>query len=299
MLVAGASDDTPAAGQSDTRRLWSLWDIMKLFDAALLMKFMEAVGMTRALIQLREGLPLTRNLSLNDVSDGWVEEWLLLMNLYEKNCVEMELTASVSTIRKLRAALSKESPTPDDVVPLTTELGGRLYDEMHGRHFWSLTMSETAHYTNPHRGWEDAIKQLPTAAYDIEEASMCLVFGRSTASAFHSIRSLEAAIGALSRCLGIPDPTKAAGRNWGAVLKTIKTEIDRRWPTSTNRLSGDGEFFDLAYAGLAAMQNPYRNATMHLDFKYTPDEARHVFEVVRGFMQKIASRCDENGDPKA
>jgi hypothetical protein len=46
------------------------------------------------------------------------------------------------------------------------------------------------------------------------------------------------------------------------------------------------------------MQNPYRNATMHLDQKYTEEEAKHIFEIVKGSMRKLASRCDENGDPK-
>jgi hypothetical protein len=141
--------------------------------------------------------------------------------------------------------------------------------------------------------------QFPCLTDEIGEAGKCLALERGTAAAFHSIRCLEAGIRAMSRCLGIPDPTRASGRNWGALLKSIKDEVDRRWPGSSSRMRGDGEFFDNAYAALAAMQNPWRNATMHLDQKYTPEEARTVFETVKGFMQKIASRCDENGLPKA
>ena len=33
---------------------------------------------------------------------------------------------------------------------------------------------------------------------------------------------------------------------------------------------GDGQTFDEMYATLAAMQNPWRNATMHLDQKLPP-----------------------------
>lgn len=47
------------------------------------------------------------------------------------------------------------------------------------------------------------------------------------------------------------------------------------------------------------MQNPYRNSTMHLDSVYTEDDARMVFNLVRGLIQKIASRMDENGLPLA
>jgi hypothetical protein len=68
---------------------------------------------------------------------------------------------------------------------------------------------------------------------------------------------------------------------------------------TASRMTGDGRLFEDAYAALAAMQNPWRNATMHLDQKYTEEEAAYIFTVVRGFMGKLAARCDENGLPKA
>jgi hypothetical protein len=83
------------------------------------------------------------------------------------------------------------------------------------------------------------------------------------------------------------------------MLKVFKDELDGRWPNTADKMGGDGRFFEEAYAGLAAMMNPWRNALMHLDQKYTLEEARHIFEVVNGFMRKVASRCDEEGDPKA
>ena len=36
-----------------------------------------------------------------------------------------------------------------------------------------------------------------------------------------------------------------------------------------------------------------------LDEKYTPQEAKDIFAIVGAFMRKLASRMDENGDPKA
>jgi hypothetical protein len=83
------------------------------------------------------------------------------------------------------------------------------------------------------------------------------------------------------------------------MLDAVKGESGRRWPTSADRLAGDGQTFDEVYAALAALQNPYRNATMHLDHKYTDDESKHIFDLVGGLMRRVASRCDEMGDPKA
>jgi hypothetical protein len=47
------------------------------------------------------------------------------------------------------------------------------------------------------------------------------------------------------------------------------------------------------------MANPYRNATMHLDDKYTEDEARSLLELVRGYLRSVAARMDEDGLPLA
>jgi len=110
---------------------------------------------------------------------------------------------------------------------------------------------------------------------------------------------MEIGVRAVARCLGIADPLQPAERNWGFVLRKVREGIDANWPTVATRSSGDGELFDALYASLDAVKNPWRNPTMHPANKYTDDEAEHVFMAVRGFMMKLAARCDENGEPKA
>jgi hypothetical protein len=78
----------------------------------------------------------------------------------------------------------------------------------------------------------------------------------------------------------------------------VRTGIDTKWPTVASRAAGDGAIFESIYASLDAVKNPWRNETMHPANKYTNEEAEHVFVAVRSFMMKLASRCDENGDPK-
>jgi hypothetical protein len=136
--------------------------------------------------------------------------------------------------------------------------------------------------------------------YELDEAAKCIALGRPTAAVFHLMRLMEVGILALSRCLQIPDPVKPAERNWGVILRAIRENgIDKKWPTQADRMSGDGELFEGLCASLDAVKNPWRNATMHVENKYTDDEAEHVFVAVRGFMKKLASRCDEEGKPYA
>ena len=89
-----------------------------------------------------------------------------------------------------------------------------------------------------------------------------------------TLYDVEAGIRAISRCLGISDPTKGSDRSWFNLLKAIKEAIDKKWPTSRDKFSGDGKYFDEVHAVLKAIQDPYRNSTMHLDTKYTEAEAK-------------------------
>jgi hypothetical protein len=140
--------------------------------------------------------------------------------------------------------------------------------------------------------------QFSTAIFEVDEAGKCHALGRSTATVFHLMRALEIAIRAVARSLGIPDPVKDAERNWGRILEKIKKELERRQSAAAWR-SGDKEFFAEAYASLDAVRVAWRNPTMHVENKYTEDEAEHIFVTVRGFTKKLASRMDENGEPKA
>ncbi len=109
---------------------------------------------------------------------------------------------------------------------------------------------------------------------------------------------MEIGIRTLAHCLNLPDPTKPAEKNWSVILGAIWGGIENKWPTAKDRMGADGRLFEDLYASLDAVKNPWRNGTMHVENKYTDDEAEHIFVVVKGFMKKLSERCDENGEPK-
>jgi hypothetical protein len=211
---------------------------------------------------------------------------------------EMGLSLSFQTATMLRDYFDKNR-TPH-ALALGGDLARRMHDELELKFFFALSSKDADLFmSRGSRYGDNAAVAFPSVDYEVDEAAKCLALERSTASAFHSIRTLEAAIRAIARCFGIPDPTRSADRSWFNILKSIKAEYERRWPTNSARSDGDGLFFEELHAALSSMQNPYRNATMHLDKVYTPEDARYIFEVVGGIMRKISSRMDENGDPKA
>jgi hypothetical protein len=217
----------------------------------------------------------------------------------------LTLGALVTAAGAARLIVGIEHPdtTWDTFANLVDEIGKRLEDELAGKQLLCLTAKEED-YFNPRVPLFDSnvdAKFAASAAFDIAEAGKCLALGRSTAAVFHLMRTTETGIRATATCLGIPDPVKPAARNWSIVLKTIKAEVDRRNGATPAIWSdpADREFFEEVYVSLDAIRNPWRNATMHVENKYTEDEAEHILAAVKGFMKKLASRCDEEGKPLA
>lgn len=171
-----------------------------------------------------------------------------------------------------------------------------------------LEPKEQAYFTpkEPHFGAEVAEKFPTDATFEIDEAAKCLAFGRSTGAVFHLMRVMEIGIRAVTRCLAIPDPTRRAERNWGHILGEIKKDLDAHGgaaPTKTWKVAGDREFFEGAYASLDAVRVAWRNTTMHVEKKYTGDEAEHIFrrgarvyETTR-FPLRRERRAEGLGDP--
>jgi hypothetical protein len=222
----------------------------------------------------------------------------LLRDLHAE-IAKLDLPSTLISLERLMTRMRPDIPQKS-LYNSIVEIRGRLFDDIGGSYLLALSARERGFYEPSEPLFGLAVSgQFPTLQYEIDEAGKCLALERSTAAAFHGIRCMEGGIRGIARCLGIPDPTRASNRTWGKVLGSIKDAIDKKWPDKNARLSGDSEFFDDAYAALAAMQNPWRNSTMHLDQKYTQEEALHIFEVIKGFMKKVASRLDEDGKPLA
>lgn len=143
---------------------------------------------------------------------------------------------------------------------MTAMVVNSIQIEMSERVYFALSPDRNRFYepTSPLLGKEFEDK-FPSAAFDADEAGKCLALGRYTASVFHFMRVMELAVKASARCLGIPDPIRPAGRNWGHILGEIKKGIDAKWPGQSSRHGGDGALFESLYASLDAVRNPWRN----------------------------------------
>ena len=182
------------------------------------------------------------------------------------------------------------------------ELQGRVRDDLSAKIVMTIPYGKAAFFDPANQPFGAKVgTQFPSAAFEIDEAAKCLALARPTAAVFHLMRTMECGLQAVRKSLGIPDPVKDAERNWGGILRKFKDEIDRRNAQKPQQwtLAGNKTFFEEIYVSIDAVRNVWRNATMHVESKYLIDEAEHIFNAVRGFMMKVSSRVDEQGQPLA
>jgi hypothetical protein len=283
-----------AAPQSvwGSRRLWSLWDIMEAFDAGRLVETVHRLACAVS-IGTDDKAPLTPHWRAAILKD--FEELLA-------ECEKLGLVVPTHQCHTAIKLLKMGGHTGETgaVARLAAMVSSNIHIEMDVRKYFAL-LPEKARFYEPKDSLfgKDFETKFPSAVFEIDECGKCLAFERPTAAVFHLMRIMEIGVRAVARCLGIPDPLKPAERNWGFILGAVKKGIDTRWPTTADRHAGDGSLFEDVYASLDAVRNPWRNATMHVENKYTPEEAEHIFVAVRGFMKKLASRTDEDGQPPA
>jgi hypothetical protein len=284
--------------------LWSLWDMLT-FNASSFYNATISLGALRRLIQEEgareegEDSPWKPG-AIMDVAGASLG--MSKVRELEGSLIALGARMTLISVDRFKNSLTDRDNriTNEQFSDYVEEIELRLRDEL--SFIRTLVIEEKHHSyfepTHPHFG-QDCQDKFLSASFEIDEAGKCLALGRPTASVFHLMRTMEIAILALSRCMAIPDPVKPVDRNWGKILESVWSGIEARWPTTVSRLSGDGALFESLHASLDAVKNPWRNATMHVENKYTDDEAEHIFVAVKGFMKKLASRCDEEGKPFA
>lgn len=279
-----------------------LWELMETTDfklAELVNEHTFAIGFANRL----------HNQAAVDLSPGDLGRLLRRLPLYIDALRSADLLVTVQYAENALSDLQEAPLNPDGSIHLE---GARLGDiqiamtliaegiraELNTKSFVAVPPSKRHLYEDGKHFGELVADKFPSLTFNINEAGKCMALGRDTAAAYHSILCLEGAIRGLTRHLGVPDPTTGAARNWSAVGRLVSEEMHRRWPNAADKMDPDFKKLDKVFGALQAMQNPYRNETMHLSSRYDANEATMMFELAKGVLGQVAAICDEEGEPK-
>lgn len=236
--------------------------------------------------QLRVGLENPLELELNTKH---YQDFRKDFPLYERDLERLELSVSLAAFKRLVAELDNASPGKEKVQAITY-FQVVLADELRSRVFLQLESHRVPLAFEPHRFGEEVDLVFHSAAWDIQEAARCLVFERSTACVFHLMRVMEVGLRVLGVTLHLPT---TSNRSWEAVLKKCDTEIAKPFAEKSPEWQAEEVFFANAAARLRAVKDAWRNPTMHVEAKYTQEEAQEIWEHVGSFMRHLATKLKE------
>jgi HEPN domain-containing protein len=167
-------------------------------------------------------------------------------------------------------------------------LSAAVLSELSGRLFLHVPEDRASFYERP-----SSLQNMPTAAREIVRAGNCIAAGEYAAAVFHSMRAVEVALKATYACIGLPSigPTE---RSWGVLCNRIKDHLPTR-----GKAWGELSLFNEIHAMLVVTKDAWRNGTMHVEHSYDQQQAERIYVTSCDFVQKVASRMGENGEPLA
>jgi hypothetical protein len=278
------------ANQWRPGKLWSFWDMLEVYG--------------KPFVGGLHGLRNAKEISTLDSS------WLTPKNLHiwiEALAGELGRLGCRQTLKQLETVRfnfgTERAPSAQTYEPKTraslfatqvNEVFSRLEHEIEDQKLYCIS-GRDAEYLGPVTAifGESVAATFNDQIYDLEEAAKSLAFGRSTASVFHLMRAMEAAVRCIGTKLGARiDDKNGTGLAWGKIIANVKVPIEKM--PEGNERDQWSEIASLLYH----VKQAWRNSTMHPKQTYTLEEAEDVFSAVKTFLRRLAPMV-AGGSPPA
>jgi hypothetical protein len=204
------------------------------------------------------------------------------------NLMECGLTVTAESLGRIAEGIASKKP----VTRIAVDIGifnQVLVDEFKAKGVFVLSDEQSKYNrTALELFGEKTCMSFPSIADDAEDAGKCLCFRRGTATVFHLMRIMEAGLRCIAQPLGIP-----YAPSWESYIKQINSRIEGKHKSKGVQWKKDQAFFRDVMGDLTNVKIAWRNPTMHIDRRYSPDEAEDVFRAVKTFMQRLSTRFHE------
>jgi hypothetical protein len=202
---------------------------------------------------------------------------------------KLGLAVSIESIKDLQRAIGREGINEKDLKLLFSVFRKTISNELATKKMFILSAVEADYYDNTENGFcNEAMKNFPSAVYDMREAGSCFAFNRNTACVFHLMRTMEVGLNALGQPFGV-----SVVQNWHATLMDIKKEVEF-WNLNPSRgWKGVYPFYAEAISHFRVVKDAWRNHTMHIRERYSVGRTQDIFNSVTAFMRHLATKLHE------
>jgi hypothetical protein len=280
----------------NTRRLWSLWDMVKhpLNDLyrqlnALWTKTRDAAvacGDNSAEGQL-------------PISPAERKELGELAEKARSLCEKFELDGAAYEADELHKFATAKPPAicpRRDTHDKLDRLLGQIQFGLDGKFFVYLTAERVKQW----KSFESAglVQNVKTAfgddaAHDLEAAIDCYLSENDTACVFHLMRAVEHGLRALAwdRCVIFDKESPIELQDWGKIVDKLESKEKEitSYPKTVAR-EEQFEFYHSAMVELRAFKNLYRNPTDHARVFYDGPQALSALTHVSAFLRRLATK---------
>jgi hypothetical protein len=195
------------------------------------------------------------------------------------------------TNKHISRCLSATDLSPQHIIAFSVEILDRFNDELSERRFYSLTPAAASFFEEPLKGWE-AVSDRFGCGFDVEEARKSIALERYTASVFHLMKVVEAAVLELQMFLKAED-VKA---HFGSVINKLEYMTQKhKYEHVPKHLQPYLVFLREVLTQLHAVKDSWRNKVAHVEAllvpanTFTEELARGVHDATLILMNKLAS----------
>lgn len=266
-------------------KIWSLWDMIANFG--------EIIG--RSSKELTELIAIAQlcGTGAHTQSEDSVrlDAIKMLQNLLVI-CTDLSLPM---TILKIEREICEMEAFPIIGVMISLKIQSiqdSYQDELTTLKFMNLPFSQARLFEDTECFGAEVKNAFPSSTFHIEEAQKCMAIGRYTASAYHLCLPLELVVRALSVEVNIK-----YSENWKSFLDAVDSHIKSNLINAQK--PNNLQFISAISLHLRLLKDAYRNETMHGADKYTEEEARNIYQIMKQFMILSSKTLKETGSPQS
>jgi hypothetical protein len=263
-----------------SHRLWSFWEMLKEYPSGFA-QLMSTLSTVQSALMVNPG-------GYGDKERGDIKRLIEMSRV-----LTHDLDLKFTELHLDRMAKEVTKATPAQIVESVETLMERIQDELDSRHFYFVPEALVKYYSTADLFGAAVAAKFPSAIGDIEDAGKCLALGRATSSVMHLMRVMECGLKLVGLQLGIP-----YAPSWEQYLTQIQTRVAEKRKKKTVKWKRDEKFYRDVSGDLLTVKQAWRNPTMHVERRYTPEEAEQIFKAVCSFMQRLADYEHLNAKPK-